>query len=134
MPARRPLKKPLMTEKMRKKRLAFCKEFKKWTENEWKAVMFSGGELTFRQFGSAKQYMRHPSGESFVHNYRNKTPTSNYDVGMFFFKGRRWTQFLLKGETITVCFRNGVELCINKRWAVLSSSNQQYTILCIWKC
>jgi hypothetical protein len=34
-------KKPLLTVKMVKKRLTFCKKYCKWTEKNWDTVMFS---------------------------------------------------------------------------------------------
>jgi hypothetical protein len=34
-------KKPLLTEKMVKKKLAFCNKFKAWTAKDWETVMFS---------------------------------------------------------------------------------------------
>jgi hypothetical protein len=47
MPSRCTAKKPLLTEKMVRKRIAFCKEHWAWTETDWENVMFSD-ESTFR--------------------------------------------------------------------------------------
>jgi hypothetical protein len=41
LPSQSANKKPLLTEKMIKKRLAFCKKYKAWTEKNWEMVMFS---------------------------------------------------------------------------------------------
>jgi hypothetical protein len=40
-------KKPLLTEKMKKKRLAFAKKHRSWTERDWVRVMYSD-KSTFR--------------------------------------------------------------------------------------
>ena len=47
LPCRRAAKKPLLTEKMRKKRLTFAKNYQHWTPQQWRKVMFSD-ESTFR--------------------------------------------------------------------------------------
>ena len=39
-PARRAAKKPMLTEKMRKKRLDFAKLYQHWTPNDWNKVYF----------------------------------------------------------------------------------------------
>jgi hypothetical protein len=46
LPARKPAKKPLLTDKMKMKRLAFAKKYLNWSEKQWKNVMFSD-ESTF---------------------------------------------------------------------------------------
>jgi IS30 family transposase len=46
IPSRMAAQKPLLTKKMKSKRLAFAKKYKHWTEEEWSKVMFSD-ESTF---------------------------------------------------------------------------------------
>ncbi len=47
MPSRHAAQKPLLTEKMKKKRMAFCKAYQHWTAEDWSKVMYSD-ESTFR--------------------------------------------------------------------------------------
>ena len=61
--ARRPAKKPLMTEKQRLARVRCCKEMSKKTADWWDQVMFTD-ESTFTQVrGSGSNYVRRPPGE-----------------------------------------------------------------------
>jgi hypothetical protein len=53
-------KKPLLTAKMIRKRLTFCKKYRKWTEKNWDSVMFSD-ESTFRLINPRAQKVRRPS-------------------------------------------------------------------------
>jgi Cft2 family RNA processing exonuclease len=45
--SRRAAKKPLLTEKMKKRSLAFAKKYSSWTERDWARVMY-GSKSTFR--------------------------------------------------------------------------------------
>jgi transposase len=47
LPSRIAAHKPLLTKKMKSKRLAFAKQYRHWTEEDWSKVMFSD-ESTFR--------------------------------------------------------------------------------------
>lgn len=49
--ARRPAKKPLITEKNRKDRLDFCRRVKDWTPEMWERVLWSD-ETSIRQYGN----------------------------------------------------------------------------------
>jgi transposase len=60
LPSRCAAKKPLLTAKMVKKRLAFCKKHRSWTEKDWESVMFSD-ESTFRLINPRAQKVRRPS-------------------------------------------------------------------------
>ena len=51
LPARKPLKKPLITPRMAQQRLEFCCHYKDWTKEDWQKVM-SFDESTFLQFAS----------------------------------------------------------------------------------
>lgn len=63
LPSRRAAKKPLLTDKMRKKRLQFCKNYRHWTSDDWKKVMFSD-ESTFRLIRGTSKLVRRPSNVS----------------------------------------------------------------------
>ena len=73
LPARKPLKKPLITLRMAQQRLEFCSQYKDWTSEDWQKVMFSD-ESTFLQFASYKPFVRRPLGSSPV-NSRHLQPT-----------------------------------------------------------
>lgn len=60
LPSRSAAKKPLLTEKMIRKRLAFCKKYRSWTEKDWETVMFSD-ESTFAIVNPRGQKVRRPS-------------------------------------------------------------------------
>jgi hypothetical protein len=53
-------KKPLLTAKMLKKRIAFCKKHRSWTKQDWEKVMFSE-ESTFRLINPRAQKVRRPT-------------------------------------------------------------------------
>jgi septum formation topological specificity factor MinE len=68
IPSRRAAKKPLLTEKMKKKRLAFAKKYISWTESDWERVMYSD-ESTFRLVNPRSVMVRRPSG---ISRYKQK--------------------------------------------------------------
>uniref|UniRef100_A0A0P4WG26 Uncharacterized protein n=1 Tax=Scylla olivacea TaxID=85551 RepID=A0A0P4WG26_SCYOL len=63
LPTRRAAKKPLFTDRMRKKHVAFCRKFKHWTPEAWKKVMFSD-ESTFKLVRGVSKTVRCPIGSS----------------------------------------------------------------------
>ena len=63
LPARKPLKKPLITPRMAQQRLEFCCHYKDWTKEDWQKVM-SFDESTILQFASYKPFVRRPHGSS----------------------------------------------------------------------
>jgi transposase len=60
LPSRCAAKKPLLTARMVKKRIAFCKKYRSWTEKDWERVMFSD-ESTFRLVNPRAQRVRRPT-------------------------------------------------------------------------
>jgi len=54
-------KKPLLTDKMKKKRLDFANKYKDWTAEDWSKVMYSD-ESTFECIRSASRKVRRPKG------------------------------------------------------------------------
>jgi hypothetical protein len=55
--------KQLLTEKMKKKRIAFCKAYKDWPPKQWEKVMYSD-ESTFRCIRSTTYKVQRPSGSN----------------------------------------------------------------------
>ncbi|XP_066947049.1 uncharacterized protein [Macrobrachium rosenbergii] len=97
-------KKPLLTDGMKKKRLAFCNKYKDWTKEQWRDVMFSD-ESTFRMVRSASNVVRRPKSVSrYHHQFTVKIvehPQSVMVWGAFTGKlGRAGLYFLPKGETV----------------------------------
>lgn len=69
----RPAKKPRLSSKNIKDRLAFCKKYRNWTEEQWARVMFSD-ETQIVQFGTSSGcYIRRPPNQR--HNPRYVSPT-----------------------------------------------------------
>lgn len=65
LPSRRAAKKPLLSKKNIKDRLAFCRKYREWTAEQWGRVIFSD-EAPFRLFGtSGKAHVRRRTGERF---------------------------------------------------------------------
>ena len=64
LPARKPRRKPLMKEATRAKRLAFAREHKNWTAEDWSRVIFS--DETWAQLfeNGGKRWVRRPPGEA----------------------------------------------------------------------
>jgi transposase len=60
MPSRSAAKKPLLTARMVRKRLQFCRKYRSWTEKDWEKVMFSD-ESTFRLVNPRAQKVRRPT-------------------------------------------------------------------------
>ena len=73
LPARRPSKKPLLTETQRLKRLKFCNQYKDKTKEWWEQVMFTD-ESTFQQVRSCGyNYIRRPPNKRYDPKYTIKT-------------------------------------------------------------
>ena len=84
--SRRATKKPLLNAVQRRKRLAFCKKYQKWTAADWSKVLFSD-ETTLCQFGGSSSGVRRPSGQRFNPKYTSdiyETPKESNSLGFFF--------------------------------------------------
>ena len=57
MPSRHAANKPFLNDKMRKKRVEFCKQYMNWTVDDWKTVLFSD-ESTFLTLRSCPRMVR----------------------------------------------------------------------------
>ncbi|RDD37108.1 Transposable element Tcb1 transposase [Trichoplax sp. H2] len=66
--ARAPAVKPLLTEKARKQRLEWCKQYQGVDPEIWQRVLFSD-ESTFLQFRPLGQYVRRPRGTRYEYRY-----------------------------------------------------------------
>ena len=62
-PSRRAAKKPVLTKKMKLKRMQFALKYKHWTAADWMKVMFSD-ESTFKCFRSSGYLVRRPDDAS----------------------------------------------------------------------
>jgi transposase len=60
--ARRPAKKPLLSSKNIRDRVAFCRKYRQWTPEQWEDVFFSD-ESTFTQFYAFTRHVRRPVGK-----------------------------------------------------------------------
>jgi transposase len=63
MPSRSAALKPLLTDKMKKKRLQFARAYSHFTAEDWSRVMYSD-ESTFRCIRSTRTKVRRPSGSN----------------------------------------------------------------------
>ena len=103
--ARKPLKKPLLTKRMRLKRVQFCQQYRHWTSEQWRRVMFSD-ESSFEMKKETSAYVRRPQGSSpFNPRYTIKStkhPPAVMVWGCFSYKARGALTFLPTG-----CRMNG---------------------------
>lgn len=70
--ARKPLKKQLLTEPMKKKRLAWAKQYRSWTIEQWRKVLFTDESHFFVQ-GQQVRYVRRSSGDKLSYQHVNQT-------------------------------------------------------------
>lgn len=104
LPSRKPAKKPLLTQKMKMKRLAFAKKHINWSEQQWMDVMFSD-ESTFRIVNSRSVTVRRSKTMS---RYKSKftIPTVKHSAGVMVWGcysgrvGRGGLYFLPKNVTM----------------------------------
>jgi len=74
LPSRRPAKKPMLTQQMKDKRLAFARSHLNWTVEQWKGVHFTD-ESTFRVVRSCGSMMvrRSPGSNRYASKFTIKT-------------------------------------------------------------
>lgn len=103
LPARRPSKKPLLTEKQRLARIKFCNIHKDKSPDWWENVMFTD-ESTFQQVRSCGyNYIRRPPNRRYDPKFTIKTvkhPPSIMCWGAITAKGRAGIAFLEKGKRL----------------------------------
>ncbi len=61
-PYRKMAVKPLLTQAMKDKRLAFCERYRNWTVKDWNNVMFSDKSPFELTFGNKSSRCRRPTG------------------------------------------------------------------------
>jgi transposase len=104
LPSRSAAMKPLITDKMKKKRLAFAKKYKDWTADQLASVMFSD-ESTFRTMRIVHRSVRRPIG-SYRYNSRYTVKTMKHPDSVMVWAcftgkmGRGGLYFLPKGSTM----------------------------------
>ena len=103
MPLRHAAKKPFLNDKMRKKRVEFCKQYMNWTVDDWKTVLFSD-EFTFLTFRSCPRMVCRSLGSDKMDlKFTIKTmkhPPSVMVWGCFSNMGRGSLYFLPKNTTM----------------------------------
>lgn len=112
LPCRRMAKKPLLTEKMKAKRLAFAIKHKDWTEEQWKTVMFSD-ESNFVLSTGGRTMCRRPRGsDRYAEQYTVKTKKHSQKLmiwGSFCAGGVGDVVFLEKDQTMNgKCYHDKV--------------------------
>ena len=111
LPARHAAKKPFLSDKMRKKRILFCKKYIHWTADDWKEVVLFSDESTFLTFRSCPKIVRRPKGSDRMNpKYTTKTmkhPPSHMVWGCFGYKGLDNIYFLpMNGESYLRMLQN----------------------------
>ena len=111
MPARKPIKKPQLTLKMRKARLEFCRRYSGWGVDEWKCVLFTD-ESNFLQHDCTPTVVRRPPGASPLNpRYTAKTVKHSSGVmvwGCFAHRGRGALTFLDRGARLNSAMYIGI--------------------------
>jgi transposase len=114
MPSRVAALKPLLTEKMKRKRLAFCHTYKNWSADDWAKVMYSD-ESMFRCIRATRSRVRRPIGSNrYDSKFTTKTvkhPESVMVWGCFSGTGGRGgLYFLPKNESMnSECYEQVLE-------------------------
>lgn len=65
-------RKPLLNVTQIKKRLKWCKDYNKWSINEWRKIIFSD-ECKFEIFSNRRKIVRRPIGTKFKSRYVSKS-------------------------------------------------------------
>lgn len=87
--ARRPIKKQLLTARMKQKRLAWAETYKEWTKEDWRKVLFSD-EAHFLVQGQQSRYVRRSKNEEIREEHMNqrvKNPEKRMFWGSFSYNG-----------------------------------------------
>ena len=87
--ARRPIKKQLLTQRMKEKRLVWAQLLQSWTKEDWRRVMFSD-ETMFTCEGKQARYVRRSRNESISEHHmvqRTKTAAKRMYWGCMTYHG-----------------------------------------------
>jgi hypothetical protein len=89
LPCRKAAMKPLITDKIRKKRMQFARKYIDWTKEQWENVMFSD-ESTFRTLRVVARTIRQPMGSYryrfTVHCQNHETSCWGHGLGLFYWQ------------------------------------------------
>lgn len=97
-----PAKKPVLSVKNVKDRLAFCNKYRHWTDTQWQRVMFSD-ESMISQFYAFTRHVRRPPNTRFCNRYIVPTVKNAPKLmvwGAISAKGRSGLWFMPEGSTI----------------------------------
>jgi transposase len=100
--AHRPSRKPLLSAKNIRDRLAFCRKYSSWSPAQWQSVLFSD-ESTIRQFHNPTQFIRRPSGARYDDHYTIPSVKHSPSLmvwGAISSSGTTPLWFLPKGQTM----------------------------------
>jgi hypothetical protein len=110
LPSRRMANKPLLNERMKQQRLDFAMQYRDWTVDQWKNVMFSDESRFELHFGKKEGRCRRPRGSDRMDpKFTKKTvkhPEKVMVWGCFSWRGRGGLEFLNRGEML-----NGAGIC-----------------------
>lgn len=98
----KPAKKPFLSQRNIRDRLAFCRRYQHFTLNDWATVMFSD-ETKISQFQSNRRTVRRPINQRFNPRYTNKSVRSASSVmiwGAISANGRCGIHFVPRGSTV----------------------------------
>ena len=101
LPSRKMASKPVLTDKMREKRLALAHQYGHWTVDDWKKVLFSDEPHFELQFTRQVRCRRPQGSDRFSPQFTRKTvkhPAKVMVWGCFSWRGRGALEFLKKGE------------------------------------
>ena len=91
LPSRRPAKKPLLTAKMKEKRMKFARDHLAWTAADWANVMYSDESMFRCVRGTTNQMVRRPVGMRYRSRYTVATVKFSASVMV-------WACFSAKGR------------------------------------
>lgn len=123
LPSRKMACKPLITQQMKEKRLAFAHQYAHWAVDDWKKVMFSDESHFELKFGSTQHRCRRPMGsDRFNPRFTKKTVKHTPKImawGSFSWRGRGGLEFLKAGDMMNgpryLCILNDkLELFMNQ--------------------
>ena len=104
--AYRPAKKPRLSPKNVRDRLAFCRAHQHWTVDQWRQVMFSD-ETLIKQFNPNKQLVRRPPNERYNQRYLSPSVKHCQQImvwGAITAQGRAGIQLVPDGQSVNSAY------------------------------
>ena len=131
MPCRRAARKPLVTSKMRTKRLRFCRKYRHWTPEMWRKVLFSD-ESTFKVIQGRRGFVRRPPNSN-RYEPRYTVPTVKHPDSVMIWSsfsgagGKAGLFFLPKGQTMNAqIYHNVLQRYMVQYFELHNCSHFQY--------